>query len=194
MKSCFQILKKSSLTLYPVSGTFTGHSQPSIERTFIIPLGATLSKAITKQTTHLIATEADFEKPSTKVRQAKGTDIHIVSFEWLEECAAKSTKLAEDLYSLDTVGTATNGGTSVADSKKRAVSSDDDSQPAPQPKKKGTNTKAQPDSQASSSKPDLKMTVSISTVFLGPFAADRSIQVAHSHINSTGRFSCIVTN
>lgn len=154
-----------------VSGNFPNNTQSSIENSFITPLGATLSKTVTQSTTHLITTETDFAKPSAKVKQARGMQLPIVSLDWLEECLAQSTKLAEDSYPLgSTAGSANGNGTSVAGSKKRAASvASDDSQTALQPKKKvasGASKKAaaasQPASQASSSKaPDLKMTVCI---------------------------------
>lgn len=152
-----------------MSGNFPNKTQPAIERDYIVPLGATLSKTITQLTTHLIATETDFAKPSAKVKQAHAMQLAVVSFDWLEECLAQTTRLAEASYRLGSTAGSANGngtGTSVAGSRKRAASvASDDSQAAPQPKKKVANTtskKAATASQASSSKaPDLKLTVCI---------------------------------
>ncbi|KAE8441035.1 hypothetical protein EG329_006072 [Mollisiaceae sp. DMI_Dod_QoI] len=87
-----------------LSGTFPGYSQPILEQEFINALGATLSKTINKSTTHLVTTDADFAKPSTKVKQARSHDLHIVKLSWLEDCLDQSTKLSEDDYMFDAPG------------------------------------------------------------------------------------------
>lgn len=65
-----------------LSGTFPGLTQASI-KTKAEALGATVASAVTDDTTHLVATEADFNKPSPKVTKAQSLGIHIVSLEWL---------------------------------------------------------------------------------------------------------------
>jgi poly [ADP-ribose] polymerase len=67
-----------------LSGTFPGQTQSALENDFINALGATLSKTVTSSTTHLVTTDVDFVKPSTKVKQAQSHGLHIVSLAWLE--------------------------------------------------------------------------------------------------------------
>jgi poly [ADP-ribose] polymerase len=67
-----------------LSGTFPGQTQSTLEKDLINALGANLSKTITSTTTHLVTNDADFVKPSTKVKQAQSHDLHIVSLAWLE--------------------------------------------------------------------------------------------------------------
>ena len=100
-----------------LSGTFPGRTQPSTEKDLITPLGGTLAKSITADTTHLVTTEGDYAKPSTKVAQAKSKKIHIVNMTWLEDCLdqnarmdeAKYTKLLRTYARSMTQGNATNG-------------------------------------------------------------------------------------
>jgi poly [ADP-ribose] polymerase len=53
-------------------------------------LGATIASSIADDTTHLIATEKDFESKSTKAKAAASHDIPIVTIDWLEECESTS--------------------------------------------------------------------------------------------------------
>lgn len=82
-----------------LSGTFPGRNQSAVDKELITPLGGTLAKSITVDTTHLVTTEGDFTKPSTKVTQAKSKNIHIVNMTWLEDCLDQSTKMDEADYS-----------------------------------------------------------------------------------------------
>lgn len=102
-----------------LSGTFPGYSQPVLERDFIIPLGATLSKSVNDTVTHLVASDADYAKNSTKVKQAKSLDLPIVKLSWLQECHDQNKKLAEADYSLDTA----NGSAVVANGNGKALPS-----------------------------------------------------------------------
>lgn len=155
-----------------LSGTFPTIAQPEIEEDLIKVLGATLGKTVTKSTTHLVTTDTDFAKITTKVKQAKNNDIPIVSLEWLEDCLKQSKKLDEGKYIFgsapvaSSASTTTNGKskTQSTAAKKRAIASDgeddeEDSKPAPQTKKKAVaSTKDNNQSQTSqaSSKMDLK--------------------------------------
>lgn len=92
-----------------LSGTFTGYTQSTLERDLINPLGATLSKSATASTTYLIATETDYAKLSTKVKQAKSNDVPIISLAWLEDCLSNNAKLDEGSYRLDAANGSANG-------------------------------------------------------------------------------------
>ena len=85
-----------------LSGTFPGFTQPAIENDFINALGASLSKTVNSETTHLVTNDVDFAKPSTKVKQAKTRDIQIVKLAWLEDCLDQAKRLSEDDYFFDT--------------------------------------------------------------------------------------------
>lgn len=82
-----------------IAGTHAGFSAGALEKDFIIPLGATLSKTVISTTTHLVTTEADYGKPSAKVKTAESHDIGIVPLEWLQECLSQNKRLNEDDYS-----------------------------------------------------------------------------------------------
>ncbi|KAI1339536.1 PARP-domain-containing protein [Xylariaceae sp. FL0016] len=83
-----------------ISGSIPGRTQAAIESDSIIPLGATLAKSVNAATTHLVTTDADYQKSSTKVKAAQSSDIPIVTFQWLEDCQAQNARLAESTYSL----------------------------------------------------------------------------------------------
>jgi len=136
-----------------LSGTFA-RTHAALEQDFIVGLGASLAKTVTSSTTHLVTTENDFAKPSTKVKQAKSHDVQIVNVQWLEDCLQQSKRLGETDYYVGSTSSAptTNGnnvtvanGTAKASSKRNA-DDDDDSQSQP-PAKKRTNSANGPASQ-----------------------------------------------
>jgi len=159
-----------------LSGSFPGHSQADIEQDFIQELGATLAKTVTKATTHLVTSEADYKKGTSKVKQALEHDILLVKFDWLETCLLNNSRIDEEDFAVDpslakSVTTAagnakTNGKTkakTTSATKRGANSDDEDDTTAPPPKKaaapkaKVTASKAPPASKASSSsQADLK--------------------------------------
>jgi len=133
-----------------LSGTFPGRTQPSTEKDLITPLGGTLAKSITVDTTHLVTTEGDYAKPSTKVAQAKSKNIHIVNMTWLEDCLDQNARMDEAKYSFGgsnstapsaappAVNSQTNGKAKGKATKKRAaaiVDDEDEEEDKPQPKK-----------------------------------------------------------
>ncbi|PVH76827.1 PARP-domain-containing protein [Cadophora sp. DSE1049] len=135
-----------------LSGTFPGRTQPSVDKEFIVPLGGTLAKSVTADTTHLVTTETDFAKPSTKVTQAKSKNIHIVNMAWLEDCLDQNAKMDEASYSLGgstsaapsaappAANSQTNGKAKGKGAKKRAAAvvdddEEDEEEDKPQPKK-----------------------------------------------------------
>ena len=121
-----------------LSGSFPGHSQSSLEADFILVSGATLARTINEDTTHLITTKSEFEKPSGKVKQAKSHDIPIVKLAWLEDCLEQAKRLSEDAYSFD----AQDDDDAPANGKKRtaSVGVDDKSQSQPNKKAKTPST------------------------------------------------------
>jgi poly [ADP-ribose] polymerase len=131
-----------------LSGAFPGLSQPAVELEYINALGATLSKTVNPSTTHLVTTDADFAKPSAKVKQAKSHDVKIVKLAWLEDCLDQTTKLSEDDYGFDKPVTTVASNGKANGSRKRTVddAEDDDSQSQPKKKSKaanGSNTQSQ---------------------------------------------------
>ncbi|KAI0387336.1 PARP-domain-containing protein [Hypomontagnella monticulosa] len=123
-----------------LTGTFTGYTHAVIVQDFLTPLGATLAKSVTATTSHLVATEADFNKPSVKVKAAQSHSIHIVSFLWLEDSLSQKTRMGEDSYSLDYPSSQplTNGSRKRANVGADSDNDDDEEEEEeakPQPKK-----------------------------------------------------------
>ncbi|KAK5633062.1 hypothetical protein RRF57_008776 [Xylaria bambusicola] len=92
-----------------ISGSFPRRREPTIEKNFIVPLGAVLDKSVSSSTTHLVSSEADYKKPSAKVSAARTKGIPIVTFEWLEDCLDRQKHMNEQAYTFDWLpGTATD--------------------------------------------------------------------------------------
>ncbi|KAH8161571.1 hypothetical protein CIB48_g6671 [Xylaria polymorpha] len=125
-----------------ISGSIPGRTQASIETDFIAPLGGALAKSVSASTTHLVTTEADYQKPSAKVKSAQANGIPIVTLQWLEDCLDQNIRLDEATYGLAPQPQAQVASSTRSNgSRKRAASEtaqngNDDSQPS-QPKKKG---------------------------------------------------------
>ncbi|KAI1123747.1 poly polymerase catalytic domain-containing protein [Nemania abortiva] len=125
-----------------ISGSIPRYTQASIETEFISPLGGALAKSVSASTTHLVTTEADYQKPSAKVKSAQANGIPIVTFQWLEDCLDQNTLLKEDAYSFASQSQPTaNDSTKTNGTRKRAASqaaqNGDDVNQSPPPKKKG---------------------------------------------------------
>lgn len=67
------------------SGRFPGTSQSALQSR-LTSLGAAIASSVTANTTHLIATDKDFESNSTKVKAAAANSVPVVTIEWLDEC------------------------------------------------------------------------------------------------------------
>jgi poly [ADP-ribose] polymerase len=76
------------------SGRFPGTSQSALQSR-LTSLGATIAASVTANTTHLVATEKDYESNSTKVKAAATHDVPVVTIEWVDECESKGTLLDE---------------------------------------------------------------------------------------------------
>jgi poly [ADP-ribose] polymerase len=155
-----------------LSGTFPGHSQSTLETDFINVAGASLTKTINEDTTHLITTKSDFTKPSAKVKQAQSHDVPIVKLAWLEDCLEQSQRLLEDAYLIDAPDDdhGDDASATKVNGKKRtaSVAADDDSQSQPLKKAKATSTNG---SQMQSQATDVKKE-----------AADGHLNVAKSSV------------
>ncbi|KAI1176022.1 poly polymerase catalytic domain-containing protein [Nemania sp. FL0916] len=126
-----------------ISGSIPGRTQASIETDLIIPLGSTWAKTVSACTTHLVTTEADYQKPSAKVKSAQANGIPIVSFQWLEDCLAQNTRLKEDAFvfgSQSSVQANTSAKRKGKETQKRpasqSIQDDDDDAQSSQPSKK----------------------------------------------------------
>ncbi|OCK89438.1 PARP-domain-containing protein [Cenococcum geophilum 1.58] len=80
-----------------LSGTFTGTTHAAIQGQ-ITSLGGFITKSITDDTTHLVTTQRDYDKSSTKVNAAREHNLHIVSLAWIEHCLSATSKVAEKAY------------------------------------------------------------------------------------------------
>ena len=96
-----------------LSGTFPGFSQSALQKQ-ITGLGGLTSSSVTKDTTHLITIQADYDKPSTKVKAAKDQGTHIVGLEWLQDCLSSSAKEDETKYLFNAPSASTHTAPVVA--------------------------------------------------------------------------------
>jgi poly [ADP-ribose] polymerase len=76
------------------SGRFNGTTQGALQ-TRVTSLGAAIASSVTADTTHLIATEKDFESNSTKVKAAAAHNVPVVTIDWLEECEARGKQMPQ---------------------------------------------------------------------------------------------------
>lgn len=90
-----------------LSGSFPGLPQATIKGQ-ISQLGGTFSGSVTAATTHLLATQADFDKPSTKTKDAKDQGIHVLSLQWLQDCLSSNSRVPEQPHLLG-ISPPTNG-------------------------------------------------------------------------------------
>lgn len=114
-----------------VSGTFPGQSQASVFA-YAQELGATTSKTISAHVTHLITSQKDCDKPSTKVNQANDLGISLVSLDWIVESELCGTKQPEKDFALTAADyKAVPAAAAVPNNNKRQASLS----PGPEPKK-----------------------------------------------------------
>ncbi|KAI0151980.1 PARP-domain-containing protein [Hypoxylon sp. NC0597] len=86
-----------------ISGPLHGYTQGDIGCVFLTPLGATLVRKITAQSppTHLITNQSNYDKPTNKVKYAKGKNIPIVSLEWLQDSLRYMSRMNENPYTFN---------------------------------------------------------------------------------------------
>ncbi|KAI2624738.1 poly polymerase catalytic domain-containing protein [Xylaria nigripes] len=115
-----------------ISGSIPGRTQSAIERHIIHPLGGVLVKYVSSATTHLVASEAVYQKPSPRVKSAQALSIPIVTIQWLDDCFAQNAHLKESAYSHVSQSSAlVDGSTLSSGPRKRIASQDNDDNNAP---------------------------------------------------------------
>ncbi|CRK24093.1 hypothetical protein BN1708_003784 [Verticillium longisporum] len=83
-----------------LGGSFPGHTQAELSGE-IRSLGATVATTVTKKTTHVIVTQANY-KSNAKVGQALAQeDCLVVSLEWVDESKRLNSKAPEDQFALN---------------------------------------------------------------------------------------------
>ncbi|KAF3771114.1 hypothetical protein M406DRAFT_285995 [Cryphonectria parasitica EP155] len=117
------------------SGNFPGQTQASL-LTHAARLGAQTSKSVSQDVTHLISTQNDCDKPSTKCIQAIDRGIALVSLDWLLQSESHDAKQPEANFALTTTkgspaATPAPDPAAQQDPKKRSASDST----APDPKK-----------------------------------------------------------
>jgi poly [ADP-ribose] polymerase len=131
-----------------LSGKFDadGHSHASLE-TLIRSIGGTVSKSVTKATTHVVCTEDDYNSSTTKVVAAKAKDLPVVSIAWVTE--SENKKADASVYSwAASASNQDNGTNGVANGagKKRgadaAAASDEEGQDSKPKSKKAKKQKS----------------------------------------------------
>lgn len=108
------------------SGTFLAFSHATLQKN-LTDLGAKFTKSITAATTHLVATQEDFNNDSAKVAAAKAKGLPILKIEWVEEAMNTNARPRDDDFShqqpskkrpIAVVGSlATDAGNAADDSK-----------------------------------------------------------------------------
>ena len=123
------------------------HSHSSLEA-LVKKHGGSVTRSVTKATTHVVCTEQDYNDGSSKVTSAKAKKLLLVSPAWLFETDEQDKKLDPNDFtweSLSSNGTKTNDATDATanGSKKRVVKADNEDEDEEQPKSKRTKgTKA----------------------------------------------------
>jgi poly [ADP-ribose] polymerase len=122
-----------------IAGTFSV-SQASIKQR-IESLGAKVATTVQQDTDCLIATQADYDKQSTKVKAAITKNVPIVSIEWLDECESSDSKVNTMKHLVLSASAAPsqsqpNGAATAGTSKSKRAASPDPPAPAPKKQKK----------------------------------------------------------
>ncbi|RYN44006.1 hypothetical protein AA0112_g166 [Alternaria arborescens] len=105
------------------SGRFPSGVTQSALQARLTSLGAAFASSVSADTTHLIATEKDFESNSTKVKAAAAHNVPVVTLHWLDECETTDSKVDESQYLLSSAAVAPALVPAQNGSKKRAASS-----------------------------------------------------------------------
>lgn len=90
-----------------ISGTYKTHTQGDISA-LITTNGGVVTPSVTKATTHLITTDKELEKNTTKVQKALDMGIFLVTLDWAIDSISKKKRQAEDSYKVS------DGSTAVA--------------------------------------------------------------------------------
>ncbi|KAF4990369.1 hypothetical protein FGRMN_8504 [Fusarium graminum] len=132
-----------------VSGKFDdiGHSHSSLEA-LIRKHGGTLTRSVTKATTHVVSTDDDFNSDSNKVATARAKGLPILNPSWLVDTDSKGTKLNTDDYGWSSASK--TNGTTNGNSKKRSspAADEEDEEDSQPPAKRARSTSVVPKSKA----------------------------------------------
>lgn len=158
------------------SGRFTGYKQSDLESK-CANLGGQPAKSVGEDTTHVVTTQADYDKLCTKVFQAKDRGgIFIVSLAWLLDSEEANARQAEAQYLFDASQNGnTNGNTATTPSSTQPTST----QPQPVPVQNNPTNKRQA-SASPEPKPDVKKTKLDEVAKNGKAAAIGKEQIAKS--------------
>ncbi|KAK2602880.1 hypothetical protein N8I77_009382 [Diaporthe amygdali] len=136
------------------SGKFTGYRQSALEDK-AAALGAQPVKSVTANTTHLVTTQADYDKKCTKVWQAKDRGgVFIVSLDWLLNSEQSNAQQSEAQYLFD----ASQNGTNNSNNPVAAPTNPAPTQPAPAQSNPSKKRQASPIAISSSPAPTAKKT------------------------------------
>lgn len=118
-----------------ISGKFDNskHTHASLEQ-LVKSLGGSVTKSVTKTTTHVVCTEDDYNNGSAKVFAGKAKDLPLVSPEWIFEVEKQNKTIDPQTHVWDSAKPAD----SQANGKKRPImvsKSDEDEEPAPKKSK-----------------------------------------------------------
>lgn len=80
-------------------GNFYGRNQTAL-LAYAASLGAHTAKSVTRNVTHLVATQTECDKLSSKVKQAQDQGVYIVSIDWMDESETAGSKQPESNYAL----------------------------------------------------------------------------------------------
>lgn len=84
-----------------ISGTFPKPYTQAAVKAKAEELGASVASSVTSTATHVVATFADYSKPSAKVAKAQELGLPIVTLEWLLLCADGTKKPEADYLPRD---------------------------------------------------------------------------------------------
>ncbi|KAG0240938.1 Poly [ADP-ribose] polymerase 2 [Actinomortierella wolfii] len=86
---------------FTFAGTFSGYNQDELKNLVTAAnAGATVSSNVVYGTTHLVATQTEYNKSSSKVVKAMGNKIPVVSLEFVTDSLDKKKRLKEADYAL----------------------------------------------------------------------------------------------
>ncbi|KAG8163407.1 hypothetical protein KVR01_006704 [Diaporthe batatas] len=164
------------------SGRFTGYKQSGLESKCTI-LGGQPAKSVVEGTTHVVTTQADYDKLCTKVFQAKDRGgIFIVSLDWLLDSEDSNTRQPEAQYLFDAqqsgnTNGSTNGNNNTVPTSKHPTPTNP--QPVPVPAQNNPSIKRQA-SASPEPKPNAKKTKLDQVAKNGKAAAIGKEQIAKS--------------
>lgn len=115
-----------------ISGKFDNskHTHASLEQ-LVKSLGGSVTKSVTKTTTHVVCTEDDYNNNTAKVAAGKAKDLPLVSPQWIFESEKQNKTIDPQEHVWGSDG-AKPGDDSQANGKKRPLmisKSDDDEEP-----------------------------------------------------------------